>query len=383
MLTKFTFDDNAADWHLTATSFLPGMNLFVGPSGAGKKRLLESVLWAVWAAGGNASSAIYGGCSWRLEATINGRDYVWAVEMDASTRSPHLVFGDVAPGGLEYSNETVTESGHAIYSRRGASIAIDDKAQVPTSVGGSALVLYQTHPGIAPLRNLLARSRNSATNGGGVWFPRVYPVGTLSDLLDAPESPILHSSQDIWLAAYRLAVKDPERFTRWIVEPFQEAFPLVDHVLVGLATDLDPVSFKVVGGDAVAFGVRERGVRSPVVGQRLSSGMRKLLILLLEVELVSPGSCLLIDEVENGYGINVLPAVAQALTRRTDIQVIANSHHPQLIPKIPRSAWRLVTRKGSQVTVVDVDKIESMGGSLKLDSYTRLMNLHEYEEAVR
>ena len=48
-----------------------------------------------------------------------------------------------------------------------------------------------------------------------------------------------------------------------------------------------------------------------------------------------------------------------------------------------RSRCRLVTREGSVVTVKDVASIPEFDSASSLEKFTQLMNLEEYEEAIR
>jgi AAA domain, putative AbiEii toxin, Type IV TA system len=382
MITEFQFSDNTFGWRMPAIKMLPGINLFVGPSGVGKTRILEHLMWVTWAADSRGNAANFGGCSWRIAVSLGKLQYVWEVNTPAGSKVPHVMFGSYSPLQMVVKNELIELDGRIVYKRQGDDIQIDGEKQIATAFSGSAVNLYQNHPEIEPLQRYLSQAWNSTTNSGFVWLPVFHPPGTLAKALDLEPPPIGSRFSDLWLNAYQLARSAPKRFEIAVVEPFRDAFPTVERVTVDSAAELDPNSFRLGTQEAAAMGIKEKGVLGWVVGQRISSGMRKLLALLLEVELAAQGSLLFIDEVENGYGVNALPAVAEALQRRSDLQIIANSHHPYIIKGIPRSQWRLVHRKGSEISVQEVENLAGMKGELRLDGYTRLLNLADYEGAV-
>jgi len=116
----------------------------------------------------------------------------------------------------------------------------------------------------------------------------------------------------------------------------------------------------------------------------ISSGMMKTLLHLFEIALAPKGSVIMIDDFENSMGQNCLPQLTDYILRYSnDIQFILTSHHPYVINNIPTKWWKIVTRKGSEVTVKDADSIPALQTASKLDKFTLLMNLKEYEEGIQ
>jgi hypothetical protein len=72
------------------------------------------------------------------------------------------------------------------------------------------------------------------------------------------------------------------------------------------------------------------------------------------------------------------------LRRAPDLQFIVTSHHPYIIEKIPPEHWKIVTRRGSHVRVLDARAIPALvKGRSRLDHFTRLINLPEYEQGIQ
>ena len=91
----------------------------------------------------------------------------------------------------------------------------------------------------------------------------------------------------------------------------------------------------------------------------------------------------MIDELENSLGVNCLPDVARRMLKGLDqVQYLATSHHPRVINEIPFDRWKLVTRRGSGVRVVNARDIASLDRASSLEKFTELINLPEYVEGV-
>ena len=109
----------------------------------------------------------------------------------------------------------------------------------------------------------------------------------------------------------------------------------------------------------------------------LSDGMLKTLIYLSEVTLAKPGTVLLIDEFENGLGLNCLGLILEEMIQKQGIQMILTSHHPYIINNITPSCWVIVHRIDSIVS--NKTAIELGIGQTKYDAFFELMNRLEYE----
>jgi len=182
--------------------------------------------------------------------------------------------------------------------------------------------------------------------------------------------------------AFLLQELFPESFAK-VNETFQEAFPAVREVKVHRfhPAALDPSTTEAY---SVALVVEELGVDRLIFFSEMSSGMQRFLSFIVHLSFAPPGTVVLIDELESGFGVNCLPAVTDfLLSLAPNCQFIITSHHPYIIEKIPLRQWKIVTRKGSRVRVLDASRIPALReGKSSLDHFTRLMNLPEYEEGI-
>ena len=80
--------------------------------------------------------------------------------------------------------------------------------------------------------------------------------------------------------------------------------------------------------------------------QDISNGMLKTIYYIVELFTMSEDSLVLIDEFENGLGVNCIDILSELmLSERNDLQFIITSHHPQIINAIDKDKWRIIDRE--------------------------------------
>jgi len=195
-----------------------------------------------------------------------------------------------------------------------------------------------------------------------------------------------HSLHD---KAYLLQQLFPESFAE-IKEAFREAFPSVIDLGVWQVYDREPDLPDVDRTFLTFITAVEDGVEHPspfdgIPFSGMSSGMQRYLSFLVHLSFAPRGTVVLIDELESSFGINCLPAATHfLLSRAPDLQLILTSHHPYIIEQIPPDHWKIVTRKGSHVRVLDAAAIPALEEDRsRLDRFTRLINLPEYEQGIQ
>jgi AAA15 family ATPase/GTPase len=127
--------------------------------------------------------------------------------------------------------------------------------------------------------------------------------------------------------------------------------------------------------------IKEKGVNNWIFQNNISSGMLKTLIHISELYLSPEGTVILIDEFENSLGINCIDVVTDLLVENRNIQFILTSHHPYIINNIGMEHWKIVTRKGGVVTVIDAKDLNL--GKSRHQAFMQLINLEEYSEGIK
>lgn len=115
--------------------------------------------------------------------------------------------------------------------------------------------------------------------------------------------------------------------------------------------------------------------------QDISNGMLKTIYYIVELFTMSDNSLVLIDEFENGLGVNCIDLLSEILlSERKDLQFIITSHHPKIINGIEQNRWKIIDRDGS---IVKNSSSEKYGiGNSQHEAYFNLINRWEFEGKI-
>jgi Fe-S cluster assembly ATPase SufC len=97
-----------------------------------------------------------------------------------------------------------------------------------------------------------------------------------------------------------------------------------------------------------------------------------------ELYLSPENSIVLIDEFENSLGVNCLNSVTELILSNSKLQFIITSHHPYIINNVSPLYWKIVTRKGSIVTVKNAKDFHIPASRQK--AFIDLINVLEEDE---
>lgn len=123
-----------------------------------------------------------------------------------------------------------------------------------------------------------------------------------------------------------------------------------------------------------------------VYGKRLlqheiSNGMLKTIYYIVELITMSKNSLVLIDEFENGLGVNCIDVLAELLLgERRDLQFVITSHHPKIINQISNKKWKIIERDIATVKNFIAEEYGIMHS--QHDAYFNLINRWEFEGKI-
>ncbi len=123
-----------------------------------------------------------------------------------------------------------------------------------------------------------------------------------------------------------------------------------------------------------------------VYGKRLlqheiSNGMLKTIYYIVELITMPTNSLVLIDEFENGLGVNCIDVLAELLLgERKDLQFVITSHHPKIINQISNKKWKIIERDIATVKNFTAEEYGIMHS--QHDAYFNLINRWEYEGKI-
>lgn len=171
----------------------------------------------------------------------------------------------------------------------------------------------------------------------------------------------------------------------------QDYFPTIFENLKQSFLDIFPkiIDFRVQSktrnmgdheGRELFFEIRDSNSNQWISQSRISAGMMRSLYLLFELFLIPRESVILIDEFENGLGINCMPQIADLILDYEDrVQFILTSHHPYIINNIRWETWQLVSWEGSKICAKPATDIPELKTSSSLDKFTQLINYWEFK----
>lgn len=157
-----------------------------------------------------------------------------------------------------------------------------------------------------------------------------------------------------------------------IKDQFKEIFPLVEDIDFSSERFFDGSFYPVLK-------IKEKGVDSWILQHEVSSGMFRTLSQITILSLAQDGDVILIDEFENGLGVNCIDKLAeQILDPENDIQLIFTSHHPYIINNIPFKTWKIVTRNASDVRVLNAADL-NIGEHSRHEAFLQLVQTKEFQ----
>jgi putative AbiEii toxin of type IV toxin-antitoxin system len=388
-ILAFEHRDTIRDWTLERVTF-DGFDLLVGVSGAGKTRIVRALEQVCAVALGSKELEeridLARGAEFAIEFEHEGLTYRWQAELQKPSKWPEGGDGTVPVGDPPLVRvERLAQGGRLLIERDEERFVLDGKELPRLDRTKSAIAILKEDTLVAPIyaafSRCIAPKTIEALPGHDTntkdrlekWRQKYRTVDELG--------------ADFSLGLHRKAEALEELFPRsfaGVREAFQEAFPSVSNLWIHrfYAPDVDRGDDGVYG---IAVSASEEGVKKGFAFHDMSSGMQRYLSFLIHLSFAPPGTVVLVDELESSLGVNCLPAVTRFLLRRApDLQFIVTSHHPYIIEQIPPTHWKIVTRHGSRVRVLDAKTIPALvGGRSHLDRFTRLMNLPEYEQGIQ
>lgn len=361
-LEKISFINHKTGWNVKDIKF-GSLTLLVGASGVGKTQILKSISSLARIAGGLSLN----GAEWDVEFEENGVDYQWCGRFEMVSDDKHNSIIDDS----EYSIETEQLSylnGDVIFSRNGNELIYNGQPTVKLDPSKSAVTLLKEEQSVSPVKKAFNRIAWLTTDAESKISIR---PGLFSDI-DSPLS--LNEIKNLKFRnnidrLFLIQKNAPETFNQ-IKDSFIDIFPLVEDIDFEIEqffkNDIYPV-----------LKIKEKFVDSWIKIPDISAGMCRTLSQIVALTLADDGDVMLIDEFENGLGINCIDQLAE-MAIDSDIQIIMTSHHPYIINAIPYKDWRIVSRNGSNVFVNTASDLK-IGEFSKHDAFMQLIQTPAYQ----
>jgi len=371
-IKKIAVCDNELEWRFEPIYF-SDLALLVGVSGVGKTQILKCILDLQRIANG----ASLNGLAWDVTfSTVNNVEYRWQGEFETQKNLPIIPNEEDETDKFRIVSEHLFKEENVIIKRTPNEIMFNGDKTPKLSPFQSAVEILNQEEDVSPVQQGFDRIiySDNSRSVNGIFGIRLKVLSQLSnnnfDLenLQARDMPIL-------LKLALIARHFPKLFEK-IKLKFLDIFPHVENIKIEAVEDNENPSFT-----RFPIQIKEKGVNDWIFQNNISSGMLKTLIHISELYLSPEGTVILIDEFENSLGINCIDVVTDLIMENRNIQFILTSHHPYIINNIGMEHWKIVTRKGGLVTVIDAKNLNL--GKSKHKAFTQLINLEEYSEGIK
>jgi predicted ATPase len=385
-INRISYQDNRLKWGFAPIS-LGHLVLLVGISGVGKTQILQSVRNLREIANGRSKS----GVSWDVEfTTISNDNYHWSgvfetketdLESELSDRS--FMSGDNDDEDIttkpKILRESLTKNGNVIIERNSDFIKLRGMITPKLKSDISILSSLGEDDDIMPLKSEFKRIHYS-DQSYSIQASNHFSPSQRTKLYRSLEE-LQESNWPISLKLYILYNQFPDVFLE-IKLQFIDVFPQIQDILYKrmkkstIPTSIAKDTLWEMLKESPVIHLKEVDVDEPIPQQSMSSGMYRTLLHIADLYLLPRGSVVLIDEFENSLGINCIDVLTRDLVADDrEIQFIITSHHPYIINNIGMEHWKIVTRKGGQIRVIDATDPTLNLGKSRHQAFLQLTNL--------
>jgi len=378
-IQSFKFSNHKENWHIEEVKF-EELNLLVGGSGVGKTRILKAVeLIRDVALGSNRN---LDNLEWSINFSHLGQNYRWNLK-SSSIKNEEILLNLNESEQTEIVYEKLVQydddSELEILLRNDSDSKFNNEKLPKLKKTESAINLLPEEDLIIPVRQAFKQLIFNFEPSQRFMFRIDSDTLTktekfLKDVINTPSLfKYFFAILPVMIKAFYSQKFFPDIFNE-IKEYYIDIFSELKDVRVSSERDLD-------GDFLLFFEIQENGLEDWIPQQRISSGMFRTLIFLIEVITAPKESVILIDEFENSLGINCMAELTDfILDKSPDIQFILTSHHPYIINNIPWDTWQIVSKSGNKVRVRKAQDIPELNTASSLDKFTQLVNILDSEE---
>lgn len=364
-IKRLSFKNNKTGWSVQNVDF-GALTLFVGASGVGKTQILRALLRLSRIAKGGS----FNGMEWEVEFTQNAHSYLWSgafetADMDDEMYLSKEILYDILWERLKVDDELILE-------RKNDNTVYKNKETVKFDTQKSAINILRQEESIRPIFEA---------------FDRLYYLDTEVNYIDL--SPVLQDqSKPMTIdeirrlsptipAVAKLFLMRKNNIPEYtaISEAFCEIFPSIEKVDFTTGRLFDERTYPILQ-------IKERGTDAWILRSDISAGMYRTLMMLVTLYLAEDGDVILVDEFENGLGVNCINQLAEMfINPEMNVQIVMTSHHPYIINTIPYQAWKVVTRNGNQVQIRTAAEL-NIGEHSKHEAFMQLIQTSAYQKGI-
>ncbi len=374
-INSLRFQDTFQSWGFEKINFF-NLTLLVGISGVGKTQILKGILGVKDIASGKSLNGI----KWHIEfETFNQSNYKWEGEFEKLENKSFVHYlrneedNKLKPKILI---EKLFLNNDLIVEKKDGTIYFESKKMPKLSFEKSLISIFKEEEKIKPAYNAFKKIvfRDHTNKEEILELYSLIDINLLKQKYKTLKE-IQESDLDTNIKLACVYDNLPDIFAK-IKDSFISIFEQVEDVKIAPIEDNNLPSFYL---DEPILQIKEKGIW--ISQNRISSGMLRTFLHISEMLLWSKGTVILIDEFENSLGVNCIDILTEDLIFENDqIQFIATSHHPYIINKIPYEYWKIINRKGGQISTYDAKDFKL--GDSRHERFMNLINLPKYQEGI-
>ena len=364
------FENLKTDFKIERITFNKDITLLVGLSGVGKTQVLHAVEYSLGLA--VDKDIILRPYRVGIGILIGNNSYEWFYEIQRISEDGLIINEE---NKYEFSFEKLSCNGNLLFERNKGKVRVIGYDKVPQPKKDESLILQYSEdknfePLIMGIRKLYSIEIELAVRGGirSESFSRLKSKVTDTIKIEKNREFKMFSHLPVALKQYKEKRYYPELYIK-IFDAVKELFIEIEDMDVEEDSSMEMylVSIQVYG--------------KKLLQHDISNGMLKTIYYIVELFTMSEDSLVLIDEFENGLGVNCIDLLSELmLTERNDLQFIITSHHPKIINAIDKDKWRIIDRDGC--VVKNSESITYGIGNSQHDAYFNLINRWEFEGKI-
>ena len=355
--------------------FNKDVTLLVGLSGVGKTQILNAIEYSLNLALDKDKDKIVQLRPHKvgMGLLIEGEEYEWFYQIDKSNDDELIIEEE---NKYEFSYEKLIRNNEVIFERKNMDVKVLGYDKVPQPKRNESLILQYSDDKkfeklIMGIRKLYSVEIELAVRGGIRSESFIRLKSKVTDALnESKESTDFRMFSHLPVAMKLYIVKN------YYVDIYVKIFDAVKELFMEIE-DLDVEEDR----EREIYLVTIKVYGKKLFQQDISNGMLKTIYYIVELFTMSEDSLVLIDEFENGLGVNCIDILSELmLSERNDLQFIITSHHPKIINAIDKDKWRIIDREGS--IVKNSSSLSYGSGNSQHDAYFNLINRWEFEGKI-
>lgn len=373
MINSYYFKDpGGRGWEFQDVE-LDRINLFVGASGSGKTKFLNTLF--------NLARFFVHGDRFRAghwKFTICSQEFEYMVEFDSVTDSEsdikegHLINKEIVNRRPLGSNKEF----EVLIKRTPTKFVFEDKELPKLQLDKPGITMLKEEESIQPLYKLFTRIKrryfHDKALSSSIAAEPIHP-NEIAEFEEGNNLDALFNKDNTLNKNMFLLKKYYPSVYNIVISNFKELFPTITKCDIRSSEEL--ISHLPTSALLPVFCIKEKYVKDWLPLHTLSSGMQKVLLIMVDLITLPDDSIYIVDEYENSLGINAIDFLPNFLIEaNSTAQFIITTHHPYLINNMPVKSWRIFSRRGAKVSIRIGEELEEKFGKSKQKVFTQLIN---------